>query len=197
MNQTNPSAIFRIALAFILMNGAVTLAFSQAKERHNNNFPIWAVAFPTGLRCFAGHVALATLPSRALSDRKIPTPKTRTYYCDVPKIEAPVSGFLILVETTENGLKLTCQEGCAWGELSFSLKAYQTQAVDQYGMTSLKRDQPEKNDSLSNFLFTVKKTKEGLKFEGKEGTAWNELSFKCPGNNCYQHIDQEGMATRD
>jgi len=53
-------------------------------ERRNNNFPIWAVAFPTGLRCFVGHVALATLPSRALSDGKIPTPKTRTYYCDVP-----------------------------------------------------------------------------------------------------------------
>lgn len=59
MNQTNPSAIFKIALAFILMNGAATLAFSQAQ------------------------------------------------------IEAPVSGFLILVETTENGLKLTCKEGCA------------------------------------------------------------------------------------
>jgi len=55
------------------------------KERRNNNFPIWAVAFPTGLRCFVGHVALATLPSRALSAGKIPTPKTRTYYCDVPK----------------------------------------------------------------------------------------------------------------
>ncbi|MDZ4681171.1 MAG: hypothetical protein SH848_01045, partial [Saprospiraceae bacterium] len=32
-----------------------------------------------------GHVALATLPSCALSAGKIPTPKTRTYYCDVPK----------------------------------------------------------------------------------------------------------------
>lgn len=143
MNQTNQSAIFKIALAFVLMNGAVTLTFSQAK------------------------------------------------------LETPLSGFLILVETTENGLKLTCQEGCAWGELSFSLNAYRRQAVNQYGMTSLKKDQPEKNDGLSNFLFTVKKTKEGLNLEGKEGTAWSELSFKCPDNNCYQHIDQEGMATRD
>ena len=143
MNQTNPSAIFRIALAFVLMNGAATLAFSQAK------------------------------------------------------IEAPLSGFLILVETTENGLKLTCQEGCAWGELSFSLNGYRRQAVDQYGMSSLKREEPEKNDRLSNFLFTVKKTKEGLNFEGKEGTAWSELSFKCPDKNCYQYIDKEGMGKRD
>jgi len=143
MNQTIQSAFFRIALAFILIHGSATFAFSQTQ------------------------------------------------------IEAPVSGFLILVETTDNGLKLTCEEGCAWGELSFSLNGYRRQAIDQYGMTSLKRDQPAKSDRLSNFLFTVKKTKEGLKFEGKEGTAWSELSFNCPDNICYQHIDQEGMARRE
>jgi len=48
------------------------------------------VAFSTGLRCFVGHVALATLPSRALSDEKIPSPKTRTYSCDVPKKKVSV-----------------------------------------------------------------------------------------------------------
>ena len=37
-----------------------------------------------GAIAFVGHVALATLPSCALSAGKIPTPKTRTYYCDVP-----------------------------------------------------------------------------------------------------------------
>jgi len=37
-----------------------------------------------GAIAFVGHVALATLPSCALSAGKIPTPKPRTYYCDVP-----------------------------------------------------------------------------------------------------------------
>jgi len=37
-----------------------------------------------GAIAFVGHVALATLPSCALSAGKIPTPKTRTYYCDFP-----------------------------------------------------------------------------------------------------------------
>ncbi len=42
-----------------------------------------------GAIAFVGHVALATLPSCALSAGKIPTPKTRTYYCDVPKHHLP------------------------------------------------------------------------------------------------------------
>ncbi len=56
------------------------------KERRKNNFPIWAAAFFTGLRCFVGRVAKATLSPRALSVEKILAPKRGTYYCDVPKV---------------------------------------------------------------------------------------------------------------
>jgi len=55
-----------------------------------------------GAIAFVGHVALATLPSCALSAGKIPTPKTRTYYCDVPKRLKLVIGYWLLEQITDN-----------------------------------------------------------------------------------------------
>jgi bla regulator protein BlaR1 len=101
--------------------------------------------------------------------------------------------FLILVETTDDGIILTSEQGCAFKKLTFTLKDDNTQAVDQFGMSSLNRDKTVKNSNLANFLFTIKKTKEGLSFEGIEGTAWKKLSFSCPKGKCYQYIDQYGM----
>jgi hypothetical protein len=108
-----------------------------------------------------------------------------------------VSKFLILIQNTDNGLKLKCEEGCAWKELSFSLKDDKFQAVDQYGMTTIDRDKPSDDDKLSNFLFEIQRTKNGISFGGKEGTAWTKLNFSCPDNKCNQYIDQYGMTTKD
>jgi hypothetical protein len=61
------------------VNNLCIFVFTQnenAKERRNNNFPIWTAAFCIGLRCFVGHIAKAMLPSRASPDTKILTPKT-------------------------------------------------------------------------------------------------------------------------
>ena len=101
--------------------------------------------------------------------------------------------FLILVETTDEGLKLTGQQGCAWKELTFSIKQDNSQAIDQYGMTSLNGGNPKENKNLSNFLFIIEKTKEGINLKGKRGTAWLNLTFSCPKGRCYQYIDFNGM----
>ncbi|HEY5591226.1 MAG TPA: hypothetical protein VIK55_09435 [Paludibacter sp.] len=95
--------------------------------------------------------------------------------------------FLILVETTDDGIKLTGQQGCAFKELTFTLKADKSQAIDQFGMTS------KEESKGSGFLFTIKKTKDGLSFEGLKGTYFKKLSFSCPKGNCHQAIDQRGM----
>lgn len=100
--------------------------------------------------------------------------------------------FLILVEKTKDGIKLSGVQGCAFKELSFSLKDNNPQAIDQFGMSSLKRDKPEKDSNLANFLFTIKETKEGFSFEGLEGSTWKELAFSCSGT-CRQFIDENGM----
>jgi len=95
--------------------------------------------------------------------------------------------FLILVETTDDGIKLTGKQGCVFKELTFTLKADKSQAIDQFGMTS------KEESKGSSFLFTIKKTKDGLSFEGLKGTYFKKLSFSCPKGNCHQAIDQRGM----
>ncbi|MTI30623.1 hypothetical protein [Xanthovirga aplysinae] len=107
--------------------------------------------------------------------------------------KSKLSEFLILIETTDNEIKLTSKKGCAWKELSFNLKPYNSQAVDQFGMTTKKREKPTNDENLADFLFTVKKTNEGLSLEGLDGTAWKDLSISCKKNNCQQYIDQNGM----
>jgi hypothetical protein len=113
------------------------------------------------------------------------------------KFETESSKFLILFEATEDGVKLTSQEGCAWKVLTFTLNQDKPQAVDQYGMTSLNKDKPTEDKNLANFLFIVKKIKEGVSLEGKSGTAWTKLNFSCPKGKCSQYLDFYGMARKD
>src|SRR5688572_13391080 len=78
-------------------------------------------------------------------------------------VQVKVAKFSILVETSSDEIKLTCSDGCAWKELSFSSSIYsEPQAVDNFGMTTLPRKLSEKESSLSNFLFTIKRTQEGI-----------------------------------
>ena len=117
----------------------------------------------------------------------------RAFGIVLPQKEYPeLSKFLILVETTNEGIKLTSKEGCAWKELSYNIPGSQSQAIDQYGMTKSKTKEESTN---SGFLFTIKKTEEGLSFEGIKGTAWKNLTFTCFKGNCHQFIDQHGMTT--
>ena len=51
-----------------------------------------------------------------------------------------------------------------------------------------------KKDSLhTDFLFTIKRTKEGANLVGKAGKMWPSLIFDCDGGNCFRTIDEYGM----
>ncbi|WP_196889464.1 hypothetical protein [Aureivirga sp. CE67] len=100
--------------------------------------------------------------------------------------------FKISIEKTENGLKMKSLEGTAWIDLSFSLKNDKPQAIDEFGMTSLKDTKPKESQDLANFKFTISKTDEGVTLKGLEGTAWKELSFSILDNE-KKIIDQNGM----
>jgi hypothetical protein len=54
----------------------------------------------------------------------------------VGQVAAQVAQFHFTVQRTEAGVKLQCQEGCAWKELSFSLREDNAQAVDAMGMAA-------------------------------------------------------------
>ena len=107
-----------------------------------------------------------------------------------------VARFSILIETSGDKINLTCNEGCAWKQLSFgsSIKS-EPQAVDQYGMTTWPGKKIKKDSSLSNFLFTIKRTQDGVSLEGKEGILWPSLTFDCADGKCLRKID--GWGTTD
>ena len=101
------------------------------------------------------------------------------------------SNFLLLIENTENGIKITSTQGCAFKELRFSLKEGQKQEIDQNGMRN-SNDRVVQDDNLASFCITIQKSKEGLVLEGIDGTAFKRLSFSCRIGQS-QLIDQNGM----
>ena len=100
--------------------------------------------------------------------------------------------FKITIEKTADGLRLQSLEGSAWIDLSFDIKNYNPQAIDEYGMTRLGKVSKIKDPNLADYLFTITKTQDGITLKGIEGTAWKEVTFSLQ-NNAKQSIDQFGM----
>ena len=108
------------------------------------------------------------------------------------KTSTDLKDFKVVVEKTENGIKMQSVKGSAWIDLSFSLNNDRPQAIDEYGMTELNKISSDKDSNLADFLFTITKTENGIVLKGIEGTAWSDLSFPLPENG-KQEIDQYGM----
>ena len=107
---------------------------------------------------------------------------------------AELKDFKVIVEKTDDGIKMKSEKGTAWIDLTFSLNNYRRQAVDEYGMTDLKNVSEDKDKSLADFLFTITKTENGIELKGIEGTAWTELKFSLAENK-KQAINQFGMTS--
>lgn len=105
---------------------------------------------------------------------------------------AELKEFKIIVEKTDDGIKMKSEKGSAWIDLSFNLNNDRPQAVDEYGMTELNNVSENKDENLADFLFTITKTENGIELKGIEGTAWTELKFSLAENK-KQAIDQFGM----
>lgn len=108
------------------------------------------------------------------------------------KKSTDLKDFKIVVEKTDNGIKLTSTEGSAWVDLAFSIDNDLPQAIDEHGMTKTDKVSSEKDANLADFLFTITKTENGIVLKGIEGTAWTDLSFSLAENR-KQAIDQFGM----
>lgn len=108
------------------------------------------------------------------------------------KQQADENEFTIVIEKTNDGLKLVSPSGSAWKELSFALNNYQPQAIDEWGMTQIGKVSAEKRPDLANYLFTIMKTDKGISLKGLDGTSWTELSFSLTGEG-KQMINQDGM----
>ena len=109
------------------------------------------------------------------------------------------SKFLLLIENTKDGIKLTSRKGCAFKELSFSLKIGQTQEIDQFGMRTPNDKVCEvKDDNLASFSFRITKMEgdftPAVSLEGIEGTSWKKIIYAIPSGGLL--IDQNGMLSQ-
>lgn len=100
--------------------------------------------------------------------------------------------FKITIEKTDKGLKMQSHQGSAWIDLSFRLVNNKPQMIDEWGMTRPGEVSTSKDPEISDYLFTIAKTKDGISLTGIEGTAWNELRFSLQ-ENAKQSVDQFGM----
>jgi hypothetical protein len=100
--------------------------------------------------------------------------------------------FTIVMESTDDGIKMECPKGSTWTKLSFTLNNDDSQAVDEYGMAELDNLSTEKGANLADYLFVVTKTKNKIILKGIEGTNWNVLSFDIPKNK-KMAFDQDGV----
>ena len=57
---------------------------------------------------------------------------------------------------------MTCENGCAWKELTYSFNDDKPQAIDEYGMTELNKNSSDKDSNLTDFLFTLTKQRKEL-----------------------------------
>lgn len=103
-----------------------------------------------------------------------------------------LANFEIIIETTDNGIKLQSIAGSAWKELSFDLSYDQSQAVNEFGMTNLGTTSTYEDPRLTRYLFTITRTRNGIHLEGIEGIGWTELSFSLDKNET-QAINELGM----
>ena len=102
--------------------------------------------------------------------------------------------FSILVESTGDGIKLICKEGCAWKELTLLINDGDKIIIDEYGMATEEISKPKKERKWPNFQFIVRNNKYEIGFEGLRGTSWKRLKFNCDRIPCWQQLDQAGIS---
>ncbi len=111
--------------------------------------------------------------------------------------ETKLAPFLILVESTDNGLKFTCPKGCGWTDLSFTLYEGESQGVNQEGMANMISNQLNQENGLADFHFEVKKDDKNIYLKGMKGTAWLNLSFMSGDGKFHQYFDEYGTRNMD
>ncbi|WP_435415478.1 M56 family metallopeptidase [Polaribacter aestuariivivens] len=98
-----------------------------------------------------------------------------------------ISEFNITVEKNDETIILKCTNGCAWTDVSFTLRKNKSQAVDKFGMTGIS-EKSEKSD----FKFIMTNNGNELNLKSSKGTAWITLNFSAE-NNKMAKLDQFGI----
>jgi len=86
--------------------------------------------------------------------------------------------FTIIVEKTDDGVKMKCIKGCAWTDLAFSIHGKNAQSVDQFGMFSASSKRQTPDPKFVDFEFSVVRENNTFVLNGLKGTSWKTLNLK-------------------
>ena len=103
-----------------------------------------------------------------------------------------LAGFNITVTRTPKGASLTCEQGCAWKTLAFTLGS-KAMAVNDNGMTDDKTGNPEKS---GRFLIRFGIDDKGFLLSCDRGCAWRTLGWSFPANGKAVRINEYGMVNK-
>lgn len=107
-----------------------------------------------------------------------------------------LSPFEVTVQKTDDGVAMTCTEGCAWETLEWGRTNYaHLQKVNEYGTVSELSESLTNDPDLADFLVTIQKTLKGVRLTCSKGCAWNELLYETPYQAHIQTINEMGLVT--
>ncbi len=104
-------------------------------------------------------------------------------------------GFRILVSENDKVTILTCERGCAWKELTFTVPRQDNiVTIDQFGQNNhVGYADGLDGVPLPAFRFTMAKEDGKYVLQGLEGTAWTKLGFSLKPYAAPQVLDATGI----
>ncbi len=99
--------------------------------------------------------------------------------------------FQLVTSIDNNRVTMTCTEGCAFEELTFTAAQDFPRIVTFYGLAG-----KEPNDQETAFAFVLRRTATGVRLKSVRGTTWSELEYGCGYNDCSFVVDQFGIRGR-
>ncbi|MEO0787112.1 MAG: hypothetical protein AAFY36_00535 [Bacteroidota bacterium] len=107
--------------------------------------------------------------------------------------EEYIPGFYITISTEANEVSFTCNEGCAWTELSYTSEDISGKGViTEQGFVAFESEIEASDEVAPGFGFSVRRDEEYIRLYSFVGTAWTELSFTLQDGE-EQAFDQDGM----
>lgn len=101
--------------------------------------------------------------------------------------------FVFFAKRTDEGVALTCKEGCAWKSLSWTCPESST---CKWGLDSMGMFSPSSGSSKEGFQILIRAADDGGVLTCEHGCAWKELTWTCEGDPCKAKVDFNGITTR-
>lgn len=115
-----------------------------------------------------------------------------TTYLMAQEQSVSVTSFKIGMEIKNQEIKMICEQGCAWKELSYT-NDLKERVIDATGVKTIDKIS-HGNDDITRFSFQIKQTNSGFELKSLNGTAWKSLGFTLSKNQMAT-IDKYGVST--